>query len=914
MTISGSPGFGKTSLAIAVGHCLKRKGLPVYFLSLRNAKSANDLMSKLLSVFGHSLTGTGEKQLSISTNELCRLLSVIPSNVFIVLDNADDLFQGSEQTTSQEVLDLLENVFLRSKNVTFLCTTRMSLNEFLKMKFQFHKTIQITSLDNQSSSKLVRKLLQQVSDSECLKITTICGRVPLAIKILCGLIDEDEKPTQYLDEFCRSSQSIIDMLDDPDSPSDLRLKILFESSFERLSQQEQEAFVSLSAFVGESFDEHAAVQVIGGKNFTAKRLLRGLKRKSLLDSSDTEAKSLSFHPLIRSFAIKKAQHEMKEIALEARTRFLGHYVSLFKDLNEEFLAGNSLSAFRNFEFEKENIFYSLGAEGISCETVCDAIFHVLSTSDLFFDTIVYFQGGYIFDDIYDSAIAKAKQQHNVCATHKLLLGKAFSQITWGSMRFLKEAEKIEKENLLLICGEAKGKRMCYHGIYLFLNSSTNAGIEILEKGISMMSCENTVLKILSYQILAVHFQFTKDLVKSVKFHELAITECKNRKDLHIFSLGLKEFRCTEEKKDEVPDSHSQPLILAFTLVLSCLATKYNMSNVIQRFFVMVSHMENEIEVKVKCDSLYFPLYCNICSTLAELEKQEARLSQKSALDITQEKYELTQYKMKNYKSVMQSYQKALTISLNLYGEEHPDTARSYHNIGEKQCEMKEYVSALQSHQQALNIRLKLHGDEHPDTARSYYSIGITQYEMKEYVSALQSHQQALNIRLKLHGDEHPDTSDSYHNIGVTQHQMKEYPSALQSHQQELNIRLKLHGDEHPDTADSYYSIGITQYKMNEYVSALQSHQQALNIRLKLHGDEHLDTARCYDDIGVTQHEMKDYVLALQSKQTALNIRLKLHGDEHPDTACSYHDIGVTQHEMKNYELALQSHQQALKSD
>ena len=86
------------------------------------------------------------------------------------------------------------------------------------MKFQFHKTIQIASLDNQSSSKLVRKLLQQVSDSECLRITTICGRVPLAIKILCGLIDEDEKPTQYLDEFCRSSQSIIDMLDDPDSP------------------------------------------------------------------------------------------------------------------------------------------------------------------------------------------------------------------------------------------------------------------------------------------------------------------------------------------------------------------------------------------------------------------------------------------------------------------------------------------------------------------------------------------------------------------------------------------------------------------------------------------------------------------------------------------------------------------------
>ena len=109
---------------------------------------------------------------------------------------------------------------------------------------------------------------------------------------------------------------------------------------------------------------------------------------------------------------------MKEIAFEVRTRFLGHYVSIFKDLNEEFLAGNSLSSFRNFEFEKENIFYSFSAEGISCGTVCDAIFQVLSTSDLFFDTIVYFKDGHFFDDIYDSALAKAKQQHNVVATHQ----------------------------------------------------------------------------------------------------------------------------------------------------------------------------------------------------------------------------------------------------------------------------------------------------------------------------------------------------------------------------------------------------------------------------------------------------------------------------------------------------------------
>ena len=926
VTISGSPGFGKTSLAIAVGHRLKRQGLPVYFLSLRNAKSTNDLMSKLLAIFGHTPSGTGEKHLSSSTDELCRLLSLIPSNIFIVLDNADNLFQGSEQKTNQEILDLLENIFSRYTNVTFLCTTRISLNEFLKMKFQCHQSIQIASLDHQTSSQLVKKLIQEVTESECLRISDICGRVPLAIKVLCGLIGENKKLTEYLDEFCRSSQSIIDMLDDPDLPSDLRLKLLFESSFDKFSQQEKEAFVSLSVFVGESFNEQAAVAVIGGEKITAKKLLHGVKRKSLIDSSGTEAKPLSFHPLIRSFAVEKAQHEMKEIDSEARTRFLSHYVSLFKDLNQEFLTGNSLSTFRNFEFEKENIFHSL-LEGISCKTVCNAIFQVLSTADLFLDTIFYFHGQHIFNDIYDSAITTAKQQHNVTATHQLLLGKAFFQVTWENTRFLKEAEEIEKENPSLISGDAKGKRMCYCGINLLINNSTNAGSEILiERGISMMGCENTILKALSYQILALYFKFTQDLVKSVKFHELAITECKNRKDLQIFFLAIKEVLRTEEKKHEALDSHSPPLILAFTLLLRHPAKKYHMNNILQRLAVTVSHMANEIEVKAKDDTLYFPLFYNICRALAKLEKQEEACQSLQRTHMILNKYGdkhpntaansyycigLTQYDMNHYESALKSHQQALSIRLKLHGDEHTDTAYSYYCIGLTQYKMKEYEPAVKSHQQALHISLKLHGDEHADTAYIYNYIGLTQYEMKDYEPALKSHQQALHINLKLHGDEHTYTAYSYYWIGTTQYKMKDYEPALKSHQQALNINLKLHGDEHTDTAYSYYWIGTTQYKMKDYEPALKSHQQALNIRLKLHGDEYTDTAYSYYWIGITQYNMKDYETALKSHQQALNIRLKLHGDEHTDTAYSYYWIGVTQCEMKDHEAALKSHQQAL---
>ena len=48
VSIWGSPGFGKTSVAIAVGHALQSQGLPVYWVSLRGLQSKVDLTSKFL--------------------------------------------------------------------------------------------------------------------------------------------------------------------------------------------------------------------------------------------------------------------------------------------------------------------------------------------------------------------------------------------------------------------------------------------------------------------------------------------------------------------------------------------------------------------------------------------------------------------------------------------------------------------------------------------------------------------------------------------------------------------------------------------------------------------------------------------------------------------------------------------------
>ena len=55
------------------------------------------------------------------------------------------------------------------------------------------------------------------------------------------------------------------------------------------------------------------------------------------------------------------------------------------------------------------------------------------------------------------------------------------------------------------------------------------------------------------------------------------------------------------------------------------------------------------------------------------------------------------------------------------------------------------MSALESKKRALNIRLKVLGEEHSQTADSYHSLGVTQHSLGDFVSALESNKRALNI-------------------------------------------------------------------------------------------------------------------------------------------------------------------------
>ncbi|PFX20539.1 Nephrocystin-3 [Stylophora pistillata] len=881
VSLWGSPGFGKTSVATTVGHQLHSGGLPVYFFSMRGLPSKADLTWKLLSFFKrHSSIDQIPQGMSID-DELSLFLSEISDEFVMILDNADDLLESGVPNVREDCIKFLEVIVSQVQNASFLITTRESL-EFMDVHFQGHHPVRIRPLDEFFSQSLVGGLLPSATMTDCSKIAKICGNVPLAMKLLCSSISEDNaQPSQFLKELGESTErNVFDLLDKPDYPSNLRLNFLFETSFTRLSLPEKEALVSLSV-LSEDFNLSVAAAVLDVKScIEAKKVLHEFRRKSLLDSS-CKPDSFSMHKLLLSFARERGEDEMKETIVNSKARLSAFYVSLFEKLNEQFLKGNSMQAFIDFFEQEQNIIHSL-MESCSDPMTCVVAFGVLTKAEVFVDSLFWCEEATIHK-IYDYAIKAAQKFGENVFYSQLLVSLAFAQT--------KEAIS---NSVLKICKEIG-------------NSST-------PHSIGLWNFQRNVNDTLS------------NVTNNPK---VAVKLCKTRISYHKMTLNQRG-KVTVEDDPKPNDNldlnvHQEGLLKNYLDHGYALYRMQNYSGAIQSYQCA---LDTALGLFGKEHSDTAQSYFSLGVTQNALgDLPSALLSFQRALDIRvrlfgkehtktiESSFFLgeTQHALGDFSSALQSFQRALDKSVKLFGEEHTKTAESSFFLGETQHALGDFSSALLSHQHALEIKVKLFGEEHTKTAQSYFSLGVTQHALSQFSSALQSKQRALEVRVKIFGEEHLDTVRTYFSLGLTQHALGDFSSALRSHQRSLDIRnLKLFGDEHLDTADSYFSLGVTQHALGDFSSALQSSQLALDIRVKLFGEEHLDVAESYFSLGVTQHALGDFSLALQSKQRALEIRVNHFEEEHPDTAESYFSLGITQHALGDFSLAVQSKQSALK--
>ena len=265
----------------------------------------------------------------------------------------------------------------------------------------------------------------------------------------------------------------------------------------------------------------------------------------------------------------------------------------------------------------------------------------------------------------------------------------------------------------------------------------------------------------------------------------------------------------------------------------------------------------------------------------------------------------------NYDSAMAVAKRALLLSEEHLGLDHPEAARAHDVLGIVQLYAGQFKKALNHWQTALQVREKHYQASHPKIADSYEFIGVAYHQMENYDQALTYHQKSLAIRRKVYPANNTSLADNYDNIKDIHEIRGAYDLALNYLQQAHSIRKEMYEETHPLIATTYNELGMLYYRMGSYNQALVYFQRAIVIQKELFGERHPDVLTSYNNIGLAYDGQGSSDSALFYYQKSLSITETMFGRLHFSLAPTLNNIGIAYEKQGKYRRAVTYYQEAL---
>jgi tetratricopeptide (TPR) repeat protein len=270
--------------------------------------------------------------------------------------------------------------------------------------------------------------------------------------------------------------------------------------------------------------------------------------------------------------------------------------------------------------------------------------------------------------------------------------------------------------------------------------------------------------------------------------------------------------------------------------------------------------------------------------------QEARRELASVPALEQQASE--DYENAKYAETETLRRKVLAIRVRWLGEDHPDTASSYNELGEVLGDDGRLTESEAMHKRAAGIRLKALGDRHPETASSYNDLGVVLRDQGKLNESESMHQRAVPIFLKAVGYAHPATATAYNNLAVVLCDQGKLAEAEGMHRRALAIRLATRGDSHLETIHSYNNLAVVLHAQGKLAESATMHRRALRIKLKTRGNGHPSTATSYSNLAEVLRDQEKLAQAEAMNRRALAIRVKALGEGHAETTTSYNNLAL----------------------
>ncbi|MFW6068382.1 MAG: AfsR/SARP family transcriptional regulator, partial [Chloroflexota bacterium] len=348
VTILGPGGIGKTRLALAAARVALSKsrfGNGVYFVSLTPVTEPEAMLSLIAETVGYPLQSDRRS----SAQQLFDYFR--QKSLLLVLDNFEHLLAGA---------NFLADLLQQAPQVTVLATSRERLN--LREEQQYLLSGLAVPPDEaalESSEYAAAVLFLQcarrrrpefkVSSADLPYLAEICRLVegmPLAIEMAAVWTELLSLP-----EIAAELQQNLDFLetDVRNIPQRHRsMRAVFDASWQRLSENEQQTYAQLSVFRG-GFTAGAAKAVTGASLKTLARLVN----QSLLRSNPHDGR-YDMHELLRQYTVRKLQETASGEAA-VRQRHAAYYCTFLGEREDALKGAQQQEALAEIEVDSENV-------------------------------------------------------------------------------------------------------------------------------------------------------------------------------------------------------------------------------------------------------------------------------------------------------------------------------------------------------------------------------------------------------------------------------------------------------------------------------------------------------------------------------------------------------------------------------
>jgi len=238
----------------------------------------------------------------------------------------------------------------------------------------------------------------------------------------------------------------------------------------------------------------------------------------------------------------------------------------------------------------------------------------------------------------------------------------------------------------------------------------------------------------------------------------------------------------------------------------------------------------------------------------------------------------------HYEHGRDHYNKALSLTGDSLGPDHPEVAAAQSALGDVLTTLGDYVTARVHLERALAITEKTLGSNHPAVARALATLANLSGNQGKFAEAEANYRRALSIRERALGATHPHVAKNLYSLGVAVGEQNRLEDSLAFFLRALEIQKQTLGHGHPETAWTVNSIGVIQQRQGRLGVARATFREALALFENRLGKDHPNVGYPLNNLGEIAVLEGRFEKALAYCERALELGEKALGAEHPALA------------------------------